>query len=717
MSETAHRNKESVRTEKGDTEPLGASWDGRGVNFAVYSGRADLVELCLYSGEEEYARIPIENRTGNVWHCYVPGIKPGQLYAIRTHGPWQPEKGLRYNPNKMLLDPYARAVSGDIILKDAHRDYSGKNSSGGLEADARDSAPHMPKCVVVDPTFDWGDDARPAVPWERTVIYELHVKGFTMLNRKVPEELRGTYAGLSCDPVIEYIKSLGVTSVELLPVHHSVTEGRLRDNGLTNYWGYNTIGFFAPDPRFSSSGALGQQVTEFKRMVKAFHHAGLEVLLDVVYNHTAEGGADGPALSFRGLDNQSYYRLGKRKPGEYENYAGTGNTLNAWNDCVINLVMDSLRYWAGEMRADGFRFDLATILGRGRVDYHRNHPLFELISADPILRDLKFIAEPWDLGHKGYQLGNFPDYFSEWNDRYRNTVRRFWRGDPGQAAQTAYRIAGSSDIFGLRPNGALASINYICSHDGFTLHDLVSYNRKHNLGNLENNRDGTDNNFSENNGAEGPTEDERIRQKRDRQKRNFIATVFLSKGVPMICAGDEAGRTQAGNNNAYCQDNGISWINWDEGDSGLIEFTKKMISFRAGDENIRSGRFYHGRRVNGDKYKDLSWYLPDGREFGDEDWQNPEVHSFCMVITHELSQDADRESILENSLIILMNASAEDCEFKIPEETVSGSWRVVIDTSDAGNSRGGDVCDSGGIYVMVGNSLALLEPADCKEKG
>ena len=708
---------EPINLERGSPEPLGAIWDGSGVNFAIYSEHAHMVELCLFSSNQEqreYAKIELNSKTGNIWHGYIPGLGPGQLYGYRVFGPYEPDSGKRFNPNKLLLDPYARAITGEINLNDFHYDFIVDKTGTEFVADRRDSAPFTPKSIVIDPSFDWEDDSHPQIPWGNTIIYELHVKGFTILNSKISESIRGTYSGLCSPPALDYLKSLGITAVELMPVHHSVSEKRLLENDLTNYWGYNTIGFFAPDTRFSSTGRYGEQVVEFKSMVKALHKENIEVILDVVYNHTAEGGSKGPTLSFRGIDNISYYRLKKNNLKLYENYTGTGNTIRASQPCVIKFIIDSLRYWVEEMHIDGFRFDLATVLGRDENDFNKYHPLLESIYNDPVLSGVKLIAEPWDLGWGGYQVGNFPDPFSEWNDKYRNTVRRFWRSDFGQAADMAYRLSGSSNLYELRSKGSHSSINYVSSHDGFTLEDLVSYENKHNLANLENNKDGTDENFSYNFGQEGQTDDKTVSDCRERQKRNFLATLFLSQGIPMLLAGDESGRTQKGNNNAYCQDNDISWMNWNPSRSNkdLFEFTKHLIQIRSKYSILTEGHFFHGHYINGSNYRDLTWYMSDGNEFSHKNWENSELRSFALILAHEKTTKTheNETAILENTLMILLNASTDTIEFRVPESNISTGWEVLIDTSSNIGNKEGILFSSGAKYKMVDKSLVLLKP-------
>ncbi len=703
-----------IRT--GRPEPLGASCDGSGVNFAIFSENADGIDLCLFAKgvpDTETARIPLTSKTGHIWHAYIPGLRPGQLYGYRAHGPYSPAQGFRFNPCKLLLDPYAKAISGGVNLSEIHLDYRKTPKGGEPAPDTRDSAAYMPKSVVIDGSFDWGKDSPPDIPVAKAVIYELHVRGFTALHPLVPEELRGTYAGLTAPPVLDHLRSLGVTTLELMPVHQSVSEKRLLENGLGNYWGYNSIGYCAPDIRFSSSGVTGGQVAEFKDMVKTLHGEGFEIILDVVYNHTAEGGATGPTLSFRGIDN-AYYRFDRKHKGQFANYTGCGNTVNAAKPEVWRLITGSLRYWVTEMHVDGFRFDLATALFREDPDYNRSHTLFGMINRDPVLSKVKLIAEPWDLGPAGYQAGNFPDPWSEWNDRYRNTVRRFWRGDRGQLGDLAYRISGSSDLYGARARGPYTGINYVASHDGFTLNDLVTYEKKHNEANLENNLDGTDSNYSCNFGVEGPSEDPAIKNHRDRQKRNLIATLFLSQGIPMLAAGDEIGRTQRGNNNAYCQDNGISWVNWTLGPSEkeLLDFTRFMVDFRKKHPILNQGKFFHGNVVKHNGFKDLIWFRKDGNEMTNGDWQNGSLLSMGLI------KSGDNLAIIrrrgkpgyENTLMLLLNAEPGEAEFVIPSFGIAEKWQTVIETASSRGPKGPRRLRSGYKYIMAGRSLTVMKP-------
>ncbi|MBA3914995.1 MAG: glycogen debranching protein GlgX, partial [Acidobacteriales bacterium] len=617
----------------GKPYPLGATWDGEGVNFALFSEHAEKVELCLFdgSGRRETHRIPLVEQTDQVWHCYLPEARPGLLYGYRVHGPYEPSQGHRFNPNKLLLDPYARQVKSEIKWSDSHFGYRVGHAKQDLSYDRRDSAQGMLKGVVIDSSFTWGLDRSPQTPWHETIIYEVHVKGFTQQHPKVPPSLRGTYAGLATAPVIDYFKKLGVTAVELLPVHTFIHDRQLVDRGLRNYWGYNTVGFFAPEPRYFATDTIN----EFKTMVKTLHSAGIEVILDVVYNHTAEGNQMGPTLSFRGIDNSVYYRLVQDNPRYHMDYTGTGNTLNMRHPRVLQLIMDSLRYWVLEMHVDGFRFDLAATLARELHEVDRLGAFLDIIHQDPVLSQVKLIAEPWDLGEGGYQVGKFPVGWAEWNDRYRDTIRAYWKGDGGLIGELAYRITGSSDLYARSGRRPYASINFVTAHDGFTLQDLVSYNGKHNEANGEDNRDGTDNNRSWNCGTEGPTDDPQINALRMQQKRNFIATMFLSQGVPMLLAGDAIGHTQGGNNNAYCQDNEISWINWELSppDRELLHFTQRMIALRKNHPVFHRRNFFQGRAIKGEGISDIIWLNPDGKEMGDEAWRNDSARCLGVFLS------------------------------------------------------------------------------------
>ncbi|WP_395364738.1 glycogen debranching protein GlgX [Streptomyces sp. YH02] len=669
----------------GQAYPLGATYDGAGTNFAVFSEAAHRIELCLLHDDGSETAVELRETDAFVRHAYLPGVMPGQRYGFRVHGPYAPERGLRCNAAKLLLDPYARAVSGQVEWGEAVYGYPfGK-------PDARndlDSGPHTMTSVVVNPYFDWGDDRRPRTEYHHTVIYEAHVKGLTMLHPDLPEELRGTYAGLAHPSVIGHLKELGVTALELMPVHQFVNDHRLVDAGLSNYWGYNTIGFFAPHNAYASWGDRGQQVLEFKSAVRALHQAGIEVILDVVYNHTAEGNHLGPTLSFRGLDNPSYYRL-SNDPRYYTDTTGTGNSLLMRSPHVLQLIMDSLRYWVTEMHVDGFRFDLAATLARQFHEVDRLSSFFDLVQQDPVVSQVKLIAEPWDVGEGGYQVGNFPPLWTEWNGKYRDCVRDLWRGEPRTLAEFASRLTGSSDLYqddGRRP---LASVNFVTCHDGFTLRDLVSYNDKHNEANGEGNRDGESYNRSWNCGAEGDTEDVGIAELRARQTRNFLATLMLSQGVPMLSHGDEFGRTQGGNNNAYCQDNEVSWVRWPKPDSEaettLLRFTRAMVRLRRDHPVFRRRRFFHGRPVEGthDELTDIAWFTPEGEEMTSRDWQAAHAQALTVFLNgNAISEPGTQgERIADDSFLLMFNASSKELEFSVPDSH-GARWRTVVDTSD-----------------------------------
>jgi isoamylase len=699
----------------GQPYPLGATWDGAGVNFSLFSENATAVELCLFDspeGGKEIARIPIKDQTDRIWHLYLPEARPDQLYGYRVYGPYDPKGGNRFNPKKLLLDPYAKAIAGTVQWSDAFFGYVVGHADADLSLDKRDSSSGIPKCVVVDPAFSWGDDSPPRIPWHKTFIYELHVKGYTALHPDVPPELRGTYAGLSCPAVLNYLKNLGITAVELMPVHQFVADKRLVDRGLTNYWGYNSIGFFAPDSRYSSSGVMGQQVSEFKTLVKTLHREGIEVILDVVYNHTAEGNHLGPTLCFRGIDNAAYYRLLADNKRYYLDYTGTGNTLDMTHPRVLQLIMDSLRYWITEMHVDGFRFDLASALARELHEVDRLGAFFDIIHQDPVISQVKLIAEPWDLGEGGYQVGNFPVLWAEWNGKYRDTVRRFWRGDSGQVGELAYRLTGSSDLYEHGGRLPYASINFVTAHDGFTLHDLVSYNEKHNEANGEGNKDGTDNNLSWNCGVEGPTNDSAILSIRARQQRNFLATLVFSQGVQMILAGDETGRTQRGNNNAYCQDNEISWVDWDldQPKLELLRFTRKLIRLFHHHAVLHRRHFFQGRKILGSEVKDLTWFRPDGKEMTEEDWRNPETRCIGLRLAGDAIEEVDARGnrILDNTLLILLNAHYEPITFVLPAHRPKMRWEILIDTREATGRRSLRPMGGGVPYDLEGRSLALF---------
>ncbi|WP_142810384.1 glycogen debranching protein GlgX [Tepidiphilus olei] len=691
--------------------PRGATWDGNGVNFALFAGHAEKVELALFEagGKREVQRIALPECTGDVWHGYLPEARPGLLYGYRVHGPYHPESGHRYNPHKLLLDPYAKAFVGGIRWSDAHFGYHVGHPKADLSFDRRDDAAGMPRCQVIDAAFTWSDDRHPNVPWHETVIYELHVKGFTRLHPQVPECLRGTYLGLASPPVIEHLTRLGITAVELMPVHTFVDERRLVEKGLCNYWGYNSIGYFAPENRY----ALSDPVGEFKTMVKALHAAGIEVILDVVYNHTGEGDHLGPTLAFRGIDNARYYRLKPDEPRYYLDYTGCGNTLNMREPHVLQLIMDSLRYWVTEMHVDGFRFDLASALARELHEVDRLGAFFDIIQQDPVLNQVKLIAEPWDLGEGGYQVGNFPPGWAEWNDKYRDAVRAYWRGDGGLIGEFAQRFTGSSDLYGKSGRSPHASINFVTAHDGFTLHDLVSYERKHNEANLEDNRDGTDNNLSCNYGVEGETDDPAINALRARQKRNLLATLLLSQGVPMLLAGDEICRTQRGNNNAYCQDNEISWVDWEpnEAKQRLLAYVQRLVALRREHPILRRRHFFQGRPIHGKDVKDIVWFDPRGAEMSEQQWN--EHFARCLGVYLDGRGITERDPlgrpIQDASFVLLFNAYHETIPFQLPPFLGVGPWHVLLDTAfEDGLSPDGDY-HGGEPYPLQGHSLALLQ--------
>jgi len=689
--------------------PCGATWDGEGVNFAVFSEHAEKVELCLFDAgkRHELQRIPLPECTDHIWHGYLPEARPGLAYGYRVHGPYRPEQGHRFNPHKLLLDPYAKEIVGELRWSDALNGYAAATKRGDLSFDRRDSAPYMPRCRVIEHAFTWGEDPRPKVPWHDTVIYELHVRGFTMRHPGVAPPLRGTYAGLASAPVIEHLRRLGVTTVELMPMHAFVDERRLVERGQRNYWGYNTIGYFAPAMRYSASG----KVNEFKTMVKALHSAGIEVVLDVVYNHTAEGDQLGPTLCFRGLDNASYYRLAADDPRRYLDYTGCGNTLNMQHPRVLQLLMDSLRYWATEMHVDGFRFDLASALARELHEVDRLGAFFEVIRQDPVLAQVKLIAEPWDLGEGGYQVGNFPVGWTEWNDKYRDAVRSYWKGDGGRIGELARRLTGSSDLYGREGRRPSASINFITSHDGFTLHDLVSYNDKHNEANGEDNRDGANYNLSWNCGVEGPSEDPGILALRERQKRNFLATLLLSEGVPMLAAGDELGRTQGGNNNAYCQDNETSWVDWslDAPRQRLLEMMRLLIGLRRTHPAFRRRDFFSGRPIRGGGVKDILWLKSDGLEMTTEEWERENARCLGVYLAGAGLTERDRrgQQLHDDDFLMLFSAHQDDVRFVMP--ALQGDpWRALLDTAFENGEPAAARYAPGESYALRGRSLALL---------
>ncbi|HTM64929.1 MAG TPA: glycogen debranching protein GlgX [Flavipsychrobacter sp.] len=670
----------------GNPFPLGATWYPNGANFSVYSENATAVELCLYGSIEDTTEnlcVKMIDRTGNIWHVFVPEIKPGQLYGFRVHGPYEPQNGHRFNENKLLIDPNTKAIAGTIEWHDSLFGYEMGNEEEDLSFSTTDSAPFMPKSVVIDPSFDWEGDKPPNIPFHKSIIYEAHVKGLTKLHPDIPENIRGTYAAL-CHPVtIQYLKELGITAIELMPVHHFVTDGYLRDKNLTNYWGYNTIGYFAPDVRYSSTGITGQQVNEFKNMVKELHKAGIEVILDVVYNHTAEGNQLGPSLCFRGIDNAAYYRLCDDKR-YYMDYTGTGNTLNTMFPNVLRIIMDSLRYWILEMHVDGFRFDLASALARELHEVDRLGSFFDIIYQDPVISQVKLIAEPWDVGEGGYQVGNFPQGWSEWNGKYRDTIRDYWRGAESVIGEFAERFTGSSDLYKGDYRTPSASINFITAHDGFTLTDLVSYNEKHNEANGEDSKDGESHNRSWNCSIEGETDDDLVNKLREKQKRNFLTTLFLSQGVPMLLAGDELSRTQKGNNNAYCQDNEISWIDWARADKDLLEFSKKLIWLRKNHPVFCRRRWFQGRRIHGAGVEDIAWFQPDGKEMSEEDWTNGFAKSLAVYLNgmgiHSIDEMGQR--IVDDSFYVIFNAHYGSIEYKLPDKKYGENWIKILDTAN-----------------------------------
>jgi isoamylase len=686
-----------MRIWPGTPYPLGATWDGWGTNFTLFSEVAETVQLCLFDEVGDAAshgaraiggglietRIELTEVDGFVWHGYLPGIAPGQRYGYRVHGPYDPPRGLRCDGSKLLLDPYAKAIEGDVSWDDSLFDYQFANPR---KRNTTDSAPRMPKNVVINPFFDWGNDRAPQTPYHETVIYEAHVRGLTLCHPEVPAEQRGSYAGLGHPAVIAHLQRLGVTAVELMPVHQFIAEKSLVARGLTNYWGYNTIGFLAPHNRYSSAGQRGEQVGEFKTMVKALHEAGIEVILDVVYNHTAEGDHMGPTLSFRGIDNAAYYRLDDAEPWRYLDYTGCGNSLNARNPHSLQLVMDSLRYWILEMHVDGFRFDLAAALARELHDVDRLSTFFDLVQQDPVVSQVKLIAEPWDIGEGGYQVGNFPPLWTEWNGKYRDTVRDFWRGHPATMPEFASRLTGSSDLYATSGRRPVASINFVTCHDGFPLNDLASYNHKHNEANGEDNRDGADDNRSWNCGAEGPTDDPAINELRARQRRNFLVTLFLSQGVPMLLAGDEMGRTQGGNNNAYCQDNEISWLDWGRAhtDRDLLQFTEVLAGLRRNHPLFRRRRFFRGQPQSpSDEKGDLIWLTPGGDEMTQADWAASYANSLTVFLNGDAISEPDTrgEKIADARFLLLFNAHSEPLTFTLPEASFATGWEAVIDTA------------------------------------
>lgn len=695
--------------------PLGAHYDGAGVNFSIYSQVADKVELCLFDDQDRETRIEMTEQNSYVWHNYLPGIQPGQRYGYRVYGPYDPNRGLRCNPNKLLLDPYAYAIEGNIDSDESLFSYWFKSPNDNSAMNTLDSAGHTMKSVVVNPYFDWGADRHPNIPYHDSVIYEAHVRGMTNLNVDVPPDIRGTYAGLAYPSVIEYLKKLGVTTIELMPIHQYVNDTFLQEKGLSNYWGYNTIGFFAPHNAYSSSGQRGEQVNEFKSMVKAYHNAGMEVILDVVYNHTAEGNDRGPTLSFKGIDNQAYYRLVDGDPQHYFDTTGTGNSLLMRSPRALQVITDSLRYWVTEMHVDGFRFDLAATLARQFHDVDKLSAFFDIVEQDPVISQVKLIAEPWDIGSGGYQVGGFPSSWSEWNGRYRDCVRDFWRSQPSTLPEFASRLMGSSDLYQMNGRRPVASVNFITAHDGFTMNDLVSYNNKHNEANGEGNRDGESNHRSWNCGVEGPTNIRDVNELRQRQMRNMFATLLVSQGIPMICGGDEVMRTQGGNNNAYCQDNEISWTNWDldESQQEMLAFVSKMIHLRLNHPVLHRRRFFSGR-VPGDpvdKIPQAEWFDHTGSIMDMVDWQNTHAFSVMIYLNGSDIPEVDwyGNQMVDNDFILIFNAHYEPIQFTLPDERYGKKWKLVVDTH---NPDGPELNYEAGFAITAQSRSFLLLMSD-----
>jgi isoamylase len=702
-----------MRVWTGHPYPLGATWDGVGVNFALFSEHATAVELCLfdspYAGRESI-RIPLVERTDQVWHGYLPDVRPGQLYGYRVYGPYEPAQGHRFNPHKLVVDPYAKAMGRSLRWHDSVFGYNVSGTTDDLTFDTRDSAAYAPLAAVCDTSFTWGDDKPLRTPWHQTVIYELHVKGFTRLMPEIPEDLRGTYLALTTEPALRHLKSLGVTAVELLPIHHHTDEWHLAQKRLVNYWGYNTLAYFAPDIRYSVSRSPQESVREFKMMVRGLHAAGLEVILDVVYNHTCEGDQRGPTLSLRGIDNVSYYRLTPGNKRFYEDFTGCGNTLNMRSPRVLQMIMDSLRYWVLEMHVDGFRFDLASALARELHAVDKLGAFFDIIHQDPILSRVKLIAEPWDLGEGGYQVGNFPVGWTEWNGKYRDSVRRFWRGDGRQVSELATRLAGSSDLYELSGRRPYASINFVTAHDGFSLHDLVSYSAKHNEANGEQNRDGENNNLSYNFGVEGPSTDPEIQALRERQKRNFVATLLFSQGVPMLSHGDELSQSKRGNNNTYCQDNDLSWLDWTltPAQEEFLEFVRAVIALRRAHPVLRRRRFFAGRKIRGEGVQDIAWFDPSGVEMTDAGWASEHVRCIGVKLSGDAIAETNErgERIIDDTLLILFNAHDATVPFTLPGTDEPTEWTAILDTARV--SREHRRLASGDQYLLESRSLALL---------
>ncbi len=709
-----------MRTLPGRSYPLGATWDGAGVNFALFAEHATKVFLCLFDSPgatAESQRIPLREQTDQVWHAYLPDVRPDQLYGYRVYGPYEPLKGVRFNPSKIVLDPYAKAIGRNLRWCDELFAYRIGDPEADLSSDERDNAAVAPLAAVIDPAFTWGDDRPPHIPWHRTIIYELHVKGFSQRLPGISADLRGTYAGLGSDVAIKHLQSLGVTTVELLPVHHRIDDRHLTERGLSNYWGYNTLAFFAPDTRYAIAPEPRQSVQQFKMMVRALHAAGIEVILDVVYNHTAEGNHLGPTLSLRGIDNTSYYKLTPDQPRYYLDFTGCGNTLNMQHPRVLQLIMDSLRHWVLDMHVDGFRFDLASTLARELFEVNKLGAFFDIVHQDPVLSQVKLIAEPWDLGEGGYQVGNFPVLWTEWNGKYRDNVRRFWKGDGGTVSEFASRLSGSSDLYEQSGRRPYASINFITCHDGFTLQDVVSYNDKHNEQNGEDNRDGSNDNNSWNCGVEGRTDDPAIQVLREHQKRNLVATLLLSQGVPMLRAGDELSQTQRGNNNAYCQDNDITWLDWDLNaeQEEFLDFIREAIALRRSEPVLQRRSFFFGRRIRGSDVKDLSWFGPNGEEMTDDDWGASFVKSLGMRLAGDAISEVDErgELIVGDTLLILLNAHHENIPFTLPSLKPIHQWKPVLNTA----VRKGNPVEwhMGKVYPLQGRSLVVMRTVPIAE--
>ena len=701
-----------MRVWPGAPSPLGATWDGVGVNFAIFSEHATRVELCLFDSPEdevESVTIPLPEHTDMVWHGYLPDVRPGQLYGYRIHGPFAPHMGYRFNPNKLVLDPYTKVVGRALRWDESL--FGFRYGQDDTTFDDRDSAPFAPLAAVIDAAFTWGNDRPLRTPWHETLIYELHVKGFSKLNPHIPDSLRGTYLGLASEPAIRHLTTLGVTAVELMPVHHHLNDWHLVNRSLTNYWGYNTLAYFAPEVRYATSPFAQDAVREFKMMVRALHSANLEVILDVVYNHSAEGNHAGPTLSLRGIDNTSYYRLQPNQPRFYQDFTGCGNTLNMRNPRVLQLIMDSLRYWVNEMHVDGFRFDLASALARELHAVDKLGAFFDIIHQDPVLSQVKLIAEPWDLGEGGYQVGNFPTKWTEWNGKYRDAVRRFWRGDGGGVSELATRLSGSSDLYEQSGRRPYASINFVTAHDGFTLADLVSYEHKHNEANGEQNSDGENHNLSWNCGVEGPTSDRRILELRERQRRNVIATLLLSVGVPMISGGDELGRSQLGNNNAYCQDSEISWTPWENTPErrDFLDFTRRVIRVWKEHPVLRRRKFFQGRRIRGAEVLDIAWLDPSGREMTDATWSSPDVRCLGVRLNGDAIHEVDERGsrIIGDTLLLMLNAGDQPIAFTLPGTAPEERWETLLDTADpwAPPRR----LRAGGRYELLPRSMAVLK--------